>query len=174
MEGGKEYGVRIRWSDGTVLLEQVVLVPGERNEITFVTPVDISQAPKTGDLYAFGIRGMEVIDLVITDIQPGENLTATLTCVEYSPEIFGVDEPDFVLPDFVNKVSPVQGAIDHGTINPDSWRLFQTCHDGEDIPPLFPPGTGSRRAGIWYRRKGVSGNLPRWPLPWQTASGALR
>jgi hypothetical protein len=84
---------------------------------------------------------MEAIDLVITDIQPGENLTATLTCVEYSREIFGLDRDDFVLPDFVNKVSPVQGAVDHGTINPDSWRLFRTCHDGEDIPPL-PSGDG--------------------------------
>jgi hypothetical protein len=46
---------------------------------------------------------MEAIDLVITDIQPGENLTATLTCVEYSPKIFGLDRDDFVLPDFVNK-----------------------------------------------------------------------
>jgi hypothetical protein len=61
--------------------------------------------------------------------------------VEYSPEIFDVDKPDFVLPEFVNRITPVSGAVDSGVINPDRWRSFAVYHDGEDEPDR-PSGDG--------------------------------
>jgi hypothetical protein len=61
--------------------------------------------------------------------------------VEYSPEIFGVDDPDFKLPPFENKVTPVSGAIDSGVVGPARWRLFVTYHDSEWEPPR-PRGDG--------------------------------
>jgi hypothetical protein len=129
MEPGKNYAVRVRLNDGTVLLKDVSVIRSP-DEMYFTEPFEKGCVPNKGDVYAFGIRGREVIDLIITDIQPGSGLSATLTCVEYSPEIFGVDDPDFKLPPFENKVTLVSGAIDSGVAGPARWRLFAASPTG--------------------------------------------
>jgi len=174
MTDGKQHAVRIRLSNGSIILKDVVFNlgipreksityrPGEpyeplidelravdednvyyepQNVIFFAEPLEKADTPKAGDIYAFGIRGYEALDLIITDIQPGQNLTAVLTCVEYSPEIFGVDKPDFILPDFENKITPVSGAVDSGVVNSDRLRQFSIYHDSDDEPNR-PSGDG--------------------------------
>ncbi|MBR1639000.1 MAG: hypothetical protein IJ688_06405 [Treponema sp.] len=118
MESGKTYAVRIRKSDGTAALYNVQTVAGTSNEITIS-----GQIPSNveGCLFAFGLTGNETLDLIVTDIQCGEDLSADLTCVEYAPEIFGVDEPDFVLPDFENKLSEFANEVDKGTVTNDEY-----------------------------------------------------
>lgn len=143
----KQYAVRIRKYDGTILLKNVAAVQ-QPNMIYFSEPFNENDIPREGDIYAFGIRGYEVIDLIITDIQPQANFTAALTCVEYSPEIFKVDDPDFVLPDFDNKITPVSGAVESGVAGPAGWRLFITYHDGEEEPPR--PDGGGQENGWHY------------------------
>jgi len=145
-EPGKQYAVRIRKSNGTVLLKDIAAVQ-QPNVVFFSEPLKKDDMPREGDIYAFGVRGYEVIDLIITDIQPQADFTATLTCVEYSPEIFGVDDPDFKLPEFQNRITPVSGAVDSGIIGPERWRLFVTYHDGEEEPPR-PEGAG--QDGGWH------------------------
>jgi hypothetical protein len=141
MDADKTYAVRIRTADGIVILQDIWTNTEAATEVEFINPLAKGTLPKSGDLYAFGIRGMEVTDLIITDIQPGQDLSATLTCVEYSPPIFKVDEPDFILPDFENKITPVSGAIDSGTVSQDNWKFFITYHDGEEEPGR-PTGSG--------------------------------
>jgi len=143
---GGQYAVRLRLSDGTVLLKDVATIR-QPNEIYFTEPFEADYAPAAGDIYAFGIRGREVADLIITDIQPQADLSAALTCVEYSPAIFDVDDPNFVLPEFENKITPVSGAIDSGVVGPTRWRLFVTYHDSEMEPPR-PSGDG--QGGDWH------------------------
>ena len=121
-----------------------------RNVILFIEPIEGDEIPIAGDIYAFGVRGYEALDLIITDIQPGQDLTAVLTCVEYSPEIFDVDKPDFILPEFINRVTPVSGAVDSGVINSNKWIHFALFHDSEDEPPR-PRGDG--QDGGWYRER---------------------
>ena len=184
MDVGKEYAVRIRKSNGVVILKEVIFSQGQRRvksipyypgegaelydpfvgdlypidednnfyyepqySILFKEPLEAGDAPEVNDIYAFGVRGYEVLDLVITDVRPGQNLSAVLTCVEYSPEIFGVDYPGFVLPEFENRVTPVSGAVDSGVVNPDRWKLFVAYHDGEDEPER-PSGDG--QSGGWH------------------------
>ncbi|MDR2160518.1 MAG: hypothetical protein LBP23_10675, partial [Treponema sp.] len=147
MDAGKTYGVRIRRADGSIILEPVLFFNDPQDKILFAEPVALSPPPEPGDVYAFGVLGKEAVDCVITDIQPGPDLTATLTCVDYSPEIFGVDDPEFILPDYVNKISPVSGAIDSGVVNPDNWRFYQVYHDGEE-EPARPTGDG--QDGGWH------------------------
>jgi len=118
-----------------------------QNMILFVEPMNAQDAPAAGDIFAFGVRGWEALDLIITDIQPGQNLSAVLTCVEHSPEIFGVDEPGFALPEFENKITPVSGAADSGIVNPDGWRSFHVYHD-DDEEPERPSGSGQN--GGWH------------------------
>ena len=145
-EPGRQYAVRIRLSGGTVLLKDIAAVR-EPNEVYFTEPLEESKAPRRGDVYAFGVRGREVVDLIITDIQPQADFSAALTCVEYSPAIFGVDDPDFLLPEFENKITPVSGAIDSGVVGTAGWRLFVAYHDGEEEPPR-PAGDGQDKG--WH------------------------
>jgi len=145
-EPGNRYAIRVRLSDGTVLLKDIATVK-EPDEIYFTEPIEESNAPCRGDIYAFGIRGQEIIDLIITDIQPQADLSAVLTCVEYSPAIFDVDNPDFVLPEFENKITPVSGAVESGVAGPARWRHFFTYHDSEEEQPR-PTGDGQN--GGWH------------------------
>jgi len=210
MTEGNQYAVRIRRSDGTIILKDVVFSLGKRHEksityrpgeneklyepfigkmyavdendnvyyepeniLFFIEPFEEADAPKAGDIYAFGVRDYEALDLIITDIAPGQNLTAVLTCVEYSPEIFGVDQSGFILPDFVNRITPVSGAADSGVVNPDRWRSFFTYHDDED-EPARPSGDGQGRGwhhietfrSVWQSTKTAeSVESGEWGLP---------
>jgi len=142
MENGKSYAIRIRKSDGTAVLCNVQTVVGTSNEITISEQIPFGVE---GCLFAFGVTGNETIDLIVTDIQCGENLSADLTCVEYAPEIFGVDDPDFVLPDFVNKLSSFDSVVDPGDVN--GWRTFATYNDSDSQPA---PPTGGGTSGAWH------------------------
>ncbi|MDR0443279.1 MAG: hypothetical protein LBH44_07735 [Treponema sp.] len=142
----KQYAVRLRRSDGAIQLKDVAVI-NEPDEIYFTEPFPAADIPKTGDIYAYGIRGQEVIDLIITDIAPQADLSAALTCVEYSPAIFAVDDPNFILPEFDNKITPVSGAIDSGLIGIAAWKLFVTYHDDEE-EPMRPQGDGQENG--WH------------------------
>jgi hypothetical protein len=148
----KQYAVRIRKSDGTVSLKNAAAVQ-KPDVIYFSEPFKRDDMPREGDIYAFGVRGYEVIDLIITDIQPQANFTAVLTCVEYSPKIFEVDDPDFILPEFENKITPVSGAVDSGIVGTAAWRLFVTYHDSEDEQPR-PEGDGQDKG--WHYAQTLS------------------
>ena len=132
MESGKTYAIRVRMSDGSTALLDVENNGGSTKSIYLLSFIASENAPKAGDLFAFGERGNEAIDLIVTDIQCGENLSADLVCVEYSPEIFGVDDPNFVLPNFENKLSETQGAIDAGEVS--GWRTWTTFNDSMGTP----------------------------------------
>ncbi len=143
--GSASYGIRIRLSDGSVVIADVENEIHVGKQIVFTTPL-AENIPSEGDLFLFGYRGHEAIDLIITDIQCGENLTADITCVEYAPEIFAVDSPDFVLPDWENKLSDVPGIVDDGNVS--EWRTFTTFHDGAEKPSR-PEGAGTDDG--WHR-----------------------
>lgn len=145
MEAGKSYAVRIRKNNAEIVLYKLKTAPGNNLEVFFEFPLSGSGLNE-GDLFAFGLVDTETIDLIITDIQPGENLSADITAVEYSPAIFDVDKPDFVLPDFENKITPVPGAVDSGEIS--GWNTWYTYNDQKNMPDR-PTGDGT--ANGWHR-----------------------
>ena len=145
MEAGKSYAVRIRKNNAEIVLYKLKTAPGNNLEVFFDFPLSGSGLNE-GDLFAFGVVNTETIDLIITDIQPGENLSADITAVEYSPAIFDVDKPDFVLPDFENKITPVPGAVDSGEIS--GWNTWYTYNDQKNMPDR-PTGEGT--ANGWHR-----------------------
>lgn len=142
MESGKSYGMRVRKADGQSVIIYLENVERSSKVAILSSAIEASASPQPGDLFTFGeVSGAKLddaIDLIITDIQCGENLSADLTCVEYSPEIFGVDEPNFELPEFENHLSEVQGKIDMGQV----WQTFYTYHDGDETPNT-PTGDGT-------------------------------
>ena len=145
-ETGKEYGIRIRKKTGESVLYN--LANCFETELRLEEPVPKKDAPEEGDLFMFGQRGQESIDLIITDIQCGENLSADIVCVEYAPEIFGVDDDGFVLPDYKNNLSETAGTVDHGTISVDSWQTWYTYNDSREQPEI-PTGNGVSDG--WHR-----------------------
>lgn len=113
MEAGNSYVIRIRKKDNTTILLPVAAIEGTSGEVHLNTTMIPSSAPDTGDLFAFGLAGQETADVLITKIEPLEDMKARITAVDYSPEIFGVDDPDYVIPPYNPNIT-VGGTLDDG------------------------------------------------------------
>lgn len=151
MESGKSYGMRVRKQNGVCIIFYLANEGTSSKTVALLNPEAVSDTtPDEGDLFTFGeVEGAKLedaIDLIVTDIQCGENLSADLTCVEYSPEIFGVDEEGFVLPAFESKISEVSGTVDAGFVT-ETWKTYFTYHDGDTTPE---PATGDGTNAGWH------------------------
>ena len=113
METGNSYVLRIRKKDDSTILLPVATIEGTSGEVHLQTTMLQSSAPDTGDLFAFGLSGQETTDVIITKVEPLEDMKAKITAVDYSPEIFGVDDPGYVIPAYNPNVT-VGGTIDDG------------------------------------------------------------
>lgn len=82
--------IRIRLSDGTQLYRAINASIGYTNNIVFQTPINVSDAPEIGDLAYVTTAGGE-LDLIIQKIEPMDDLTARITCLNYAPEIFDAE-----------------------------------------------------------------------------------
>jgi hypothetical protein len=67
------------------------------------TPIAAANAPQVFDRYAFGYANQESIDLIVDEIEYGEDLTARLTCVDYAPAIYTADQQP--IPDFTTGIT---------------------------------------------------------------------
>ena len=147
MEAGKVYGLRIRRQDASIVLHQLVTESREFKEAVFVTALKNGEVAE-GDLFSFGLLNNDSKEFIITDISCGENLSADITCTEYAPEIFGVDDPGFILPDYDPKITNIPAVLDSGGITLSNWQTWFTYHDQFDLPSK-PTGDGT--SGGWHR-----------------------
>jgi hypothetical protein len=87
MEIGRTYAVVLRLPEGTSIRRAVATVAGETSELTVIGDLDGVAA---GCLALFGtaIRG-PVTDVIVKNIERGDNLTATLTLIDAAP---GIDD----------------------------------------------------------------------------------
>lgn len=177
MEQSNNYAVRIRKNDGEIVLCDLAYFQGNHLEVYFVDSYNADEFQEQ-NLFAFGIRGQETIDLIVTNITCQDNLTAEITAVEYAPSIFGVDSPNFVLPYFESKISDIPGVVDSGAVDLSDWRTFYTYNDSESQPSK-PTGNGTTNG--WHRNstaqsKWVSSktakdiNSGEWSAPSPTGS----
>ena len=115
-----KFGVRIRDNNGKGftyhLLETVV---GSTREFTFSQPVPLEDAPALGSLCAFVEDGKE-LDLIITQIKPTSNQSATITAIDYAPERF---KP-------LEKIPPFDSNI---TIPGDFYKPYPPLLDGDIV-----------------------------------------
>lgn len=102
METGKTYRLRVRQKNGFEIYP-LVTIPGEHFALSFMTPVPLEDAPEIDDLFSYGETGKETIQLVIQAIEPGNDLTARLRCVNAAPEIFLASQGE--IPAFVSNVT---------------------------------------------------------------------
>lgn len=96
--------VRIRLSDGSMLYKQIQNPGiGSFTEFDFATPFTLDDTPAPGDLCYFVEAGGEV-DLIITRIEPQDDLTARLTGIDYAqPTIEDAEESP--IPAFESKIT---------------------------------------------------------------------
>lgn len=84
IEAGKTYAVDIQRDDQLIRgVEVTALLTGLQRDLYFSAPVVPSQAPRAGDLIAFGELGFVTEDLEIVDIQP-DGPIATISAVRYA------------------------------------------------------------------------------------------
>lgn len=98
----KNLGVRIRDNAGKNI-NYYLLKPatGEVNSFEFATPLDAAEAPVVGSLCAFVEDGKE-LDLIVTQIKPSSNQSATITAIDYAPARF---DPIGEIPSFESNIT---------------------------------------------------------------------
>lgn len=90
MEAGKNYGIRVRRivnDNQRTDSYDIETVPGENPELTLLGAPQIFDAPRPGDLVAFGERGRETLRALVRDIEPKSDLSAILTLISEAPGI---------------------------------------------------------------------------------------
>lgn len=147
MQEENSYAVRIRKNDGTISLYDIVYTEGNHLEVLFSEALQADEIQEQ-NLFAFGIRGQETIDLIVTSISCQDNLMAEITAVEYAPKIFEVDSPNFTLPDFESNISDIPGVVDSGAVDLSDWKTFYTYNDSSE-QPAKPTGNGTENG--WHR-----------------------
>ncbi|MBT6406739.1 MAG: hypothetical protein HOK06_03980 [Rhodospirillaceae bacterium] len=92
MEGGKSYSVRIRTEAHGSLVTNVVTAAGETRTLSFLPVIPAATMPTIGDLLSFGEVGQETVELLVKTIEPGPEMSARLTLIDYSPQVFTAHE----------------------------------------------------------------------------------
>lgn len=107
MSLGVDYGIVIRTVSGKIQ-RQVITEPGiDVSTLNFITPIPSAEAPGAKDLYGFGELGSETLEALVTRISPMANMTAALTCVPLSREIFSAETG--IIPEFVPSITSQPG-----------------------------------------------------------------
>jgi len=127
METGKSYCLRVRHDDMSLSYHPLVTSAGVSDTVTLLTPVALSTGPQTGDLCLFGEVGTESVQALVKSVEPGDDLTAVLTLVPYSPQVYLADK--VVAIDVTTGVLPDTDTImlaNHGFANGDPVQLGTT------------------------------------------------
>jgi hypothetical protein len=104
MDAGVQYTIRIRLESGSSITRTVeaATTDGYYSTITLTSSVTTTQG-KAGNLFMFGSLSAESVELIVLAIEPAENMTARLTLVDYSPDIYDSDTGP--IPDFDSQIT---------------------------------------------------------------------
>lgn len=92
MEDGREFGIRVRKSDGTFVFRRVVTNAGSHRTLTLDPPIPAGEPwPAAGDLFGFGDVGLDSREMIVRSIAMGPDLTATITLIDHAPAVHTSD-----------------------------------------------------------------------------------
>jgi hypothetical protein len=131
MQAGQSYSLRFRSVDGYIVAK-VVTVAGLTAEFDLEAPITSGNPmPEVGDLAQFGVFGEESVRVIVRSIERGTDRSATMTFIDYVPEVYEVDNepiPDYdaniTLPPIVNRGLPPKPRID--SVTSDESVLIST------------------------------------------------
>jgi hypothetical protein len=92
MELGKQYGFATVSTSGVKRVYTVQTSGGTHTTLSLAPAVATANAPGLDALASFGVVGQEVLDVIVTKMEPGEDLTAKITCVDAAPGIYTCDQ----------------------------------------------------------------------------------
>lgn len=114
---GQSYALRWRRDDLTSALVPLSN-PGDGEHTTLALATPSYTAPAVGDLVAYGETGAETLDVVVTRVEPGPDLTVTLTGVAAAPGVLTAHQgpiPPYqslvTLPPALNRPAPPPPAL---------------------------------------------------------------
>ncbi len=108
MADGGTYGIRFRRASGESVYTAVTTVVGETNEIEFAVSIAAAHVPAPGDLFTFGVAGIETARCIVAGIEPMDDLACRIYLVDEAPGVHTADSGD--IPEFNSRVSPPASA----------------------------------------------------------------
>jgi hypothetical protein len=129
MAGGTTYGIRVRQAS-TSAEYTLTTVVGDQTQLDLATPVATASGPGVGDLIQFGELGAESVELLVRSIEPGADLSARISFVDYAPAIQTSDsgaipdfDPQITTPPAINRPRPPKPVI--LSLNSDEGALIR-------------------------------------------------
>lgn len=109
MNSSESYGVVLRTIAGGIIFRQVNAIDGEGITavalLTAIPAIGGEPAVARGELFSFGLHGLERDDAQVVSIQPDADFRARVTCVPYRSVIYDVDAEE--IPEFDSKLTPL-------------------------------------------------------------------
>lgn len=97
LDSAQTYGVRYRRGNtGAIYTAQLAAITSTAEYTTFTFSVGIpsATAPLVGDLMLVGVFGVESAPMLVKRIEPGPEMTATLTLVDAQPGVWTADQAE--------------------------------------------------------------------------------
>lgn len=142
-EAGNSYVLRVRQADGESVLYSLADPDGSvnTNVFEFATPLVLSSAPGVGDLYIYGLSGLEAAPMIVKKIEPGPDMTAKLTLVDAQPGVWTADSAP--IPNFQTYISN-DTPVDQQRPLPPTFTLLSD----ENVVERLADGTLQDRIGV--------------------------
>lgn len=131
----KNYVIRIRRVDGTSVQYDMTVEDLETSTAVLADPpVAVDANINIGDLYVIGLKNREMEEMIIKEIRPNPDLSATLLLIHHAPEVHDADDEE--IPEFDSQITKPPDAIHARPPKPtidyiisDDTALFVN-HDG--------------------------------------------
>ena len=123
IDTSKNYGINVRKNDGSIQTIDIDMNTSTTSLLRFKQPLDNTHdSIISGNLFIYGDSSEVGKKVVITDIQPNEDMGATITAIDYVESIY--DDSDVTIPEYVSNVSKYGDGVKIGSGN---------------LPPITPP-----------------------------------
>jgi hypothetical protein len=112
---GSRYSLRVRKKSGETVVQNFTSGTTGRVKEVNLGSFLIDSGIESGDLFLFGDEHLESKEVIIRDIEYLDELSARVTCVPYSPEIYNASN---VIPDYSSGISNLNDASFRGPPKP--------------------------------------------------------